>query len=65
MQNYYSQINCSNPFLVKKFLPCICFVDKDKTVVIEFDPRGQGDIYNVFVTYYNYDWFLKQARGEE
>tara|TARA_B100000768_G_scaffold170288_1_gene176557 strand:+ start:1380 stop:1889 length:510 start_codon:yes stop_codon:yes gene_type:complete len=61
----YAQENWSNPILVKKNLPCIRFVDKDKTVVIEFDPRGQGDIYNVFVTYYNYDWFLKKARGEE
>ena len=61
----YAQVNWSNPILVKKNLPCIRFVDKDKTVVIEFDPRGQGDTYNVFVTYYNYDWFLKKARGEE
>ena len=61
----YAQENWSNPILVKKNLPCIRFVDKDKTVVIEFDPRGQGDTYNVFVTYYNYDWFLKKARGEE
>ena len=61
----YAQENWSNPILVKKNLPCIRFVDKNKTVVIEFDPRGQGDTYNVFVTYYNYDWFLKKARGEE
>lgn len=61
----YAQENWSNPILVKKNLPCIRFVDKDKTIVVELDPRGQGDTYNIFVTYYNYDWFLEKARGEE
>lgn len=61
----YAQENWSDPILVKKNLPCIRFVDPDKTVVIEMDPRGQGSVYNVFVTFYNYDWFLRKARGEE
>ena len=60
----YAQENWSNPLRVKKNLPCIRFVNPDKTIVVEFDPRGQGSIYNVFVTYYNYDWFLKKARGK-
>jgi len=61
----YAQENWSDPILVKKNLPCIRFVDPDKTVVIEMDPRGQGSVYNVFITFYNYDWFLRKARGEE
>lgn len=61
----YAQENWSNPILVKKNLPCIRFVDPDKKVVVEMDPRGQGSIYNVFITFYNYEWFLKKARGEE
>ena len=61
----YAQENWSNPILVKKNLPCIRFVDEDETIVVEFDPRGQGDTYNVFITYYNYDWFLKKAKGKE
>ena len=60
----YAQENWSNPLMVKKNLPCIRYVNPDKTIVVEFDPRGQGSIYNIFVTYYNYDWFLKKARGE-
>ena len=60
----YAQENWSNPILVKKNLPCIRFVDTEKTVVVEIDPRGQGSVYNVFVTFYNYDWFLKKALGK-
>ena len=60
----YAQDNWFNPDLVKKNLPCIRFVDPEKTVVVEVDPRGQGTVYNVFVTFYNYDWFLKKALGK-
>lgn len=61
----YAQENWSKPLLVKKNLPCIRFVDKDNSVVVEIDPRGQGGIYNIFVTFYNYEWFLRKARGIE
>ncbi|MDG1762038.1 MAG: hypothetical protein P8H38_02140 [Flavobacteriaceae bacterium] len=60
----YAQENWSDPILVKKNLPCIRFVDTDKSVVIEMDPRGQGSVYNVFITFYNYDWFIAKAKGE-
>jgi|TARA_B110000444_G_scaffold53782_1_gene49804 NMD protein affecting ribosome stability and mRNA decay len=60
----YAQENWSNPVLVKKNLPGIRFVDPGKTVVVEVDPRGQESVYNVYVTFYNYNWFLKKARGE-
>ena len=56
----YAQENWSKPLLVKKNLPCIRFVDPDKKTVVEVDPRGQGSVYNIFVTYYNYEWFLKK-----
>jgi len=61
----YAQENWSNPVLVKKNLPCIRFIDPDKRVVIEMYPRGQGSVFNVFITYYNYEWFLRKAKGEE
>lgn len=61
----YAQENWSKPLLVKKNLPCIRFVDPYKKTVVEVDPRGQGSVFNIFVTYYNYDWFLKKARGEK
>ena len=61
----YAQENWSNPVLIKKNLPCIRFVDSNKKVVVEMYPRGQGSIYNVFITFYNYNWFLRKARGEE
>ena len=60
----YAQENWSDPILVKKNLPCIRFVDSDKSVVIEMDPSGQGSVYNVFITFYNYDWFIAKAKGE-
>ena len=61
----YAQENWSKPLLVKKNLPCIRFIDPERQVLVEVDPRGQGSIYNIFVTYYNYDWFLEKARGEK
>ena len=61
----YAQENWSDPVIVKKNLPCIRFVDPDKRVVIEMDPRGQGSVFNVFITFYNYKWFLRKAKGEE
>jgi hypothetical protein len=61
----YAQENWSDPVIVKKNLPCIRFVDPDKRVVIEMDPRGQGSVFNVFITFYNYQWFLRKAKGEE
>ena len=61
----YAQENWSDPVIVKKNLPCIRFVDLDKRVVIEMDPRGQGSVFNVFITFYNYQWFLRKAKGEE
>jgi len=61
----YAQENWSDPVIVKKNLPCIRFVDPDKRVVIEIDPRGQGSVFNVFITFYNYQWFLRKAKGEE
>ncbi len=61
----YAQENWSNPKLLKKNQPCIRFVDSKKQNLIEVYPRGHGSIYNVFATFYNYDWFLKKARGLE
>ena len=61
----YAQENWSDPVIVKKNLPCIRFVDPDKRVVIEMYPRGQGSVFNVFITFYNYQWFLRKAKGEE
>ena len=58
----YAQENWSDPVIVKKNLPCIRFVDPDKRVVIEMDPRGQGSVFNVFITFYNYQWFLRKAK---
>ena len=66
-QNYkvvYAQENWSNPNLIMKNLPGVRFVDQDKTVLIELYPRGQGTVYNVFVTFYNYDWFIDRAQGK-
>ena len=60
-QNYkvvYAQENWSNPNLIMKNLPGVRFVDEDKTVLIELYPRGQGTVYNVFVTFYNYGGIL-------
>ena len=59
----YSQENWSKPLLMNKNKPCIRFVDENKNVVLAMEPRGQGSVYNVFLTYYNFDWFINQAKG--
>ena len=37
-------------------------MDSEKQNLIEVYPRGHGSIYNVFATFYNYDWFKKSKR---
>ena len=59
----YSQENWSKPLLIDKNKPCIRFVDENKNVVLAMEPRGQGSVYNIFLTYYNFDWFINQAKG--
>jgi len=59
----YSQENWSKPLLIDKKKPCIRFVDENKNVVVSMEPRGQGSVYNIFLTYYNFDWFINQAKG--
>jgi len=58
----YSQENWSKPLLIDKKKPCIRFVDKNKNVVVSMEPRGHGSVYNVFLTYYNFDWFVNQIK---
>ena len=59
----YSQENWSKPLLIDKKKPCIRFVDENKNVVLAMEPRGQGSVYNIFLTYYNFDWFINQVKG--
>jgi len=59
----YSQENWSKPLLINKNQPCIRFIDENKNVVVAMEPRGQGGVYNIFITYYNFDWFINQAKG--
>lgn len=62
----YAQENWSKPLLFEKKKPGIRFVDSKKKVLVEMEPRGQGGtggVYNVFVTFYNYNWFMEKARA--
>ena len=62
-QTVYYQENWSKPLLINKKKPGVRFIDKDKTILIELESRGhvaQGGTYNIFVTYYNYQWFMNQ-----
>lgn len=60
----FLQKNWSKPLLLNKNQPCIRFSDKNKNVIVSMEPRGQGSIYNVFLTFYSFNWFVNQASGK-
>jgi hypothetical protein len=32
-------------------------IQKEKKILAEIEPRGQGENYTVFLSYYDLDWF--------
>lgn len=60
----YAQKNWSKPLLQEKNKPYLRWVNEDKTILAEMEPRGHGGTYSVFIAFFPHDWFLKKARGK-
>lgn len=53
----YSQPQWSDPKIKDLTKPYIRMVHREKKLLVELEPRGQGDLFNVFLSYYDLDWF--------
>ena len=60
----YADPNWNAPLLRDPNKPCIRLVDQERKKMIEFEPIGQGAIYNLYITIYNYDWFVEKITGK-
>ena len=60
----YADPNWNAPLLRDPNKPCIRLVDQERKKMIEFEPIGQGAIYNLYITIYNYDWFVEKIMGK-
>tara|TARA_S200000501_G_scaffold328149_1_gene327880 strand:- start:1026 stop:1547 length:522 start_codon:yes stop_codon:yes gene_type:complete len=60
----YADPNWYAPLLRDPNKPCVRLVDQERKKMIEFEPIGQGAIYNLYITIYNYDWFVEKITGK-
>ena len=58
----YAQNHWENPLIKDKNKPYMRMIHKEKRVLIEIEPRGQGGVYNVFLSLYNLDWFQEKIK---
>jgi hypothetical protein len=56
-QMVYAQPNWENPLFKEKNKPYLRMIQKEKKILAEIEPRGQGENYTVFLSYYDLDWF--------
>ena len=53
----YAQPDWENPLTKKINKPYMRFAHKEKNILTELEPRGQGETYNIFLSYYQLNWF--------
>ena len=56
-QLVYAQPDWENPQTKKINKPYMRFAHKEKNILTELEPRGQGETYNIFLSYYQLNWF--------
>ncbi|MGB1019679.1 MAG: hypothetical protein ACPGVF_01100 [Flavobacteriaceae bacterium] len=61
----YADNHWTDPLLRDPKKPCIRMVNAEKNLLIEMEPIGQGAIYNIYVTFYNYKWFVSKITGKK
>lgn len=61
----YADENWTKPLLRDPKKPCIRMANLEKKLLIEMEPIGQGAIYNIYVTFYNYEWFVSKITGKK
>lgn len=58
----YAQEYWDKPLQRDKDKPCIRFVNKEKNILLDVESRGQGNIYNIFLNFYNLTWFSNKTK---
>ena len=55
----YAQSDWKNPLTRQKNKPYMRLVNKEEKILTELEPRGQGETFNIFLSYYHLNWFQK------
>ena len=58
----YAHEYWDKPLQRDKDKPCIRFVNKEKNILLDVESRGQGNIYNIFLNFYNFTWFYNKTK---
>jgi hypothetical protein len=59
----YAQSDWRNPLTRQKNKPYMRLVNEEKKILTELEPRGQGDTFNIFLSYYQLNWFQNMIRA--
>jgi len=59
----HSQPEWSDPQIKDLSKPYLRLVHKEQKLLVEIEPRGQGDLYNVFLSIYDLNWFSDKLNG--
>ena len=59
----YAQPDWENPLTKQKNKPYMRLVHKKKNILTELEPRGQGETFNIFLSYYQLNWFHDMIRA--
>jgi hypothetical protein len=58
----YSQPEWPDPKIKDLTKPYIRMVHMKEKLLVELEPRGQEDLFNVFLSYYDLEWFTNQLK---
>ena len=59
----YAQPDWENPLTKQKNKPYMRLIHKEKNILTELEPRGQGETFNIFLSYYQLNWFHDLIRA--
>ncbi|MEC7619786.1 MAG: hypothetical protein VX714_03515 [Bacteroidota bacterium] len=59
----YAQPDWQNPLTKQRDKPYMRLVHKEKNVLTELEPRGQGETFNIFLSYYQLNWFHQMVKA--
>jgi len=59
----YAQPDWKNPLTKQKNKPYMRLIHKEKNILTELEPRGQGETFNIFLSYYQLNWFHDMVRA--
>ena len=59
----YAQPDWQNPLTKQMDKPYMRLVHKEKNILTELEPRGQGETFNIFLSYYQLNWFHHMVKA--